>query len=135
MRHNTTKYIVIRRRNVLGYAEVLGPLLSNAHEVQAHAHRLFAKKDHTLEVIPWSQASKELQSQATAEPVQGPNLGGDFACMRGDAIFTVRDFGSYVFNQGRWRWVICRDGEHVGRAKTKKEAIERIKSGYYDKET
>ena len=62
-----SKYLVIRIREVLGYRDYFGPMVSYSRhgartplrsEAQADAERLFGKPGHRVEIKPWSVAPK-----------------------------------------------------------------------------
>lgn len=52
------RYIVIRTRDILGYQEHLGPVLSTPDDIHRDAERLYGKPGHTLSWVSWSKATK-----------------------------------------------------------------------------
>lgn len=56
------------------------------------------------------------------------------AVMRGPALVTVNAYPKGAPNPSKFRWAIYRDGNMVGAARTKQDAIDRISAGYYDPE-
>ena len=53
--------------------------------------------------------------------------------MRNDTLYTLGPVPKGVANPAKWRWMIWRDGIVAGFAKTKRDAQDRIDSGFYDR--
>lgn len=51
---------------------------------------------------------------------------------RQGCLFTLKPYPKNAPNPSKFRWAIYRDGGFVGAAHTKKDAEDRISSGYYD---
>ena len=51
------RYAVIRKKNVLGYEEYFGPMVSSPQESRRDAERLYGKPGHSLKVIAWATTS------------------------------------------------------------------------------
>jgi hypothetical protein len=56
-RRRLCRYLVVRRRDVLGYAEYFGPMVSDPRSSERDAERLYGKKGHTVEAVAWSKVT------------------------------------------------------------------------------
>lgn len=65
MRH--ARYIVIRTRELLGYREYLGPVVSTPRTIHYDARRLYRKPGHRLRWVAWSRATAWQRSQCRGE--------------------------------------------------------------------
>jgi len=55
-----------------------------------------------------------------------------FVVLRGESIFTLTPWPRRAPNPGKFRWLVHRDGQAVGAARTKADAARRIREGFYD---
>ena len=47
-------------------------------------------------------------------------------------IYSIKPYPKSLDNPAKWRWMIYRDGMSCGRARTKVEAVDKIRRGDYE---
>lgn len=58
------QYLVTRIRNIYGYAEHFGPVVSRPGDIRRDAQRLYGKDGYTLKWKAWSKATRVEQEAA-----------------------------------------------------------------------
>lgn len=59
-----TQYLIIRTKDILGYTEHLGPILSTPQEIKKDANRLYGKSGYAIAYKPHSEATDKQKQEA-----------------------------------------------------------------------
>jgi hypothetical protein len=68
MRRDACEFLVMRIRDILGYVEYFGPMVSCVKDCKADAERLYGKPGYRTKTLAWSKASQRQKDAAAANP-------------------------------------------------------------------